>query len=240
MMIGPILGGAARLRYSAATANVVCDGNSITSGEAWTTTPYPAQLSALAPISSQFTVANLGISGQTIRQMNGLDGRSAADVDAAYSAGKKNILLPWGGTNDIDPNVAGLSGAQSALNLADYIAARLAIHPDWYVIVLTCLPFIYNGWSTGTSTTYNAEVDAFNAAIRANYRDWGASMCLDLRADGTLFDMQGDYSLANFETAPRMAVWAPETAGKHIHLTDAGAGYVAALAASALRRVPAR
>lgn len=236
----PIIGSAPRLKFTAATTKVGCDGNSITSGQVWTTTPYPSQLAALAPISGQFSVSNLGVSGQTIRQMNGLDGGSSADVDAAYATGKKNILFAWGGTNDIDPNVANLTGAQAAQNLADYITARLAAHPDWYIVVMTCLPFIYSGWSTATSAAVNAQVDAFNAAILANYRTWGARACLDLRAAGSAFDMQGDYSLANFNASVRAPMWANEATGKHIHLNDTGAAYVAGLCAAVLKRVPAR
>lgn len=236
----PIAGTAPRFRYTASNANVVCDGNSITGGQVWTTQTYPMQLSALAPIASQLNALNLGVSGQTIRQMNGLDGGSSSDVDGAYVAGKKNILVVLGGTNDIDPHVAGLSGAKSAQNLADYVTARLAAHPGWYVMMMTCPPFIYDGWDTATSAIYNAQVDAFNASIRANYRTWGARQLVEFRAAGSLFDMGGDYSLANFETPARMNYWAPEATGKHIHPKDTGAGYIAGLVAAALKRVPAR
>jgi lysophospholipase L1-like esterase len=229
------------LKYSAANTTVTCDGNSITAGIVHTSGPaayYPAQLSALAPISGQVTATNLGISGQTTRQMNGLDGGSTSDVDGAYVAGKKNVLIAWEGTNSID--VAGRTGAQTAQDMADYVAARLAIHSDWIIVVMTTLPLIRGAWSQATTDANNATVEAANNIMRANYRAWGAKAMIDVRTPGTPF-APPDYTLASFEAASVLPYWsANESAGTHIHLNDAGMTYIANLCAATLRRLPTR
>ena len=168
-----ILSNVAKIRFSTANTTVTCDGNSITAGIVHTSGPaayYPAQLSNLSPIKGQFTAANFGGSGQTTRQMNGLDGGSASDVDGAYVAGKKNILIAWEGTNSIDPVAAGRNGIQAAQDMADYVAARIAIHPGWIILVMTTLPFIRAAWTQATTNAVNANVDTANSIMRANHR----------------------------------------------------------------------
>lgn len=237
--MGPILGSVARLKYSAAGTTVTCDGNSITAGIVHTSGPsayYPAQLSALAPVSGQFTCANLGVSGQTTRMMNGLDGGSTSDVDGAFVAGKKNVLIAWEGTNSVDTTAR--TAAQIAQDLADYVAARLALHPEWIIILPTILPFIRGTDSQAVTDEKNSRVDATNALIRTNYRTWGAKALVELRVAPFVLP---DYTLASFETPALLALWAAdEAAGTHIHLRDAGMAFLANACAGVLKRLPAR
>jgi hypothetical protein len=229
------------LKYSAANTTVTCDGNSITAGIVHTSGPsayYPAQLSGMAPISGQFTATNLGISGQTTRQMNGLDGSSTADVDGAYVPGKKNVLIAWEGTNSID--VAGRTGAQTAQDMADYVAARLALHSDWIIVVMTTLPYIRAGWSQATSDATNAQIEIANNIMRANYRAWGAKAIVDVRGTGSPFNLP-NYTLAAFEAGTVLPYWSTvEPAGTHLHINDAGMTVIANMCAATLRRLPTR
>jgi hypothetical protein len=232
-----------KVRYTSAGATVTCDGNSITAGITHTSGPsayYPAQLSALNPIRSQFVASNLGISGQTTRMMNGLDGGSAAGVDSKFVAGKKNILIAWEGTNTIDPAVAGRTGAQAAQDMADYVAARLTANPGWIIIVMTTLPIIRTAWSQATTDTINGNIDTANTLMKANFRTWGAKACIDLRAVGSPFNIP-NYTLASFETTALLALWSSvETAGTHVHLKDAGQAFVANAVAVQLQRLTVR
>lgn len=243
MINGPILGGIAKLKYSASTTTVTCDGNSITAGIVHTSGPaayFPAQLQAMAPISNQFAVTNLGISGQTTRKMNGLDGGSVSDVNATYVNGKKNVLFALEGTNSRD--IANRTGEQMAQDLADYVADRLALHADWIIALPTVLPFIRAGDSQAVTDADNAAIDTLNALIRANYRAWGAKALVELRGPGSPFNLP-DYTLASFETPALLALWATtatEAAGTHIHLRDSGMTFIAQAYAATLRRLPAR
>lgn len=236
-MIGSILSGVAYLKYSDAATTVTCDGNSITNGDTHTTgtaAHYPNQLAALAPISGQFSCLNLGISGQTTRMMNGLDGGSTADVDAAFIPGKKNILIAWEGTNS---ELNGRTGTQWAQDMADYVAARIAANPGWIIVLMTTLPYILSNHSQAQTNQENADIEVANNIMRANYRSWGAKAIVDLRDVGSPFHLP-DYTLASFEAAGVVDLWSKvEGAGNHLHLYDTGMAYVAARCAGVLKRL---
>ena len=226
--MGPIMGGTARLKYSAATANIVFDGNSLTAGVGGG--PYPGYVTSMAPLNGVVTTTNCGINGQTTSAMMG-----ATDVDGAWVAGKTNVLVAWEGTNSIAGG--GRTAAQAAQDMADYITARQAVHP-WRVLLLTCLPR-QDGAGQAQTTALNASLDAYNTILRNTYRAMGARMLVDIRAASSQFNL-ADYQMATFETAAAGGLWAAGETGNHIHLSNAGYFQVAQKVADALKRLPAR
>lgn len=232
--MGPILGGLPRLKYSDATANIVCDGNSLVSGQGGT--PWPTQIRSLAPLNGVVNVTNVGQPGQTTRQMNGLDSSytGVGDVDGAWVAGKTNVLILWEGTNSICNT--GETGAQAASDMVDYITARQATH-KWMVVLLTCIP--RQAGSAAATLDQNARLDAYNAILAGTYRQMGARILVDVRGSGSPFAF-ADYSDATFAAAGSSGYWASGEDGGHIHLSTAGYAYIATIVAAALKRLPAR
>lgn len=199
--------------------NAVCDGNSLVFGVG-ATVPMPAQLlTKLATVSGITpTAPNVGVSGQSTRQMNGLDGGSSADVDAAWVAGKNNILVAWEGTNSVA--FYGRTPAQGATDMTDYIAARRAVHP-WWVVLLTTLP----RFETGN----DALLRDYNTLAKANYLAWGADVLVDVRSAGSPFNFDGETSTGFVAT---QSLWF-ETSN-WVHLNDAGYAIIADRVASAI------
>lgn len=227
--MGPMMSGFAPLKYVSSAVNVRGDGNSLMAGTGGTS--LTTQLEGRAPLSG-FTILNYGIAGQNTLQMIS----AATDVDGGWVAGKTNVLLLWEGSNNIC-NI-GRSAAQSVQDMADYIAARQAVHP-WKILLLTCLPRQTSNGQVQT-TSQSIEIDNYNALLRANYRAIGAHVLVDIRAAGSPFNM-ADYNNATFESmATANGLWATGETGNHIHLSTAGYGVIADYIVPALRRVPAR
>jgi lysophospholipase L1-like esterase len=228
-MTGPILSGSPFQRYSAATVNVVCDGNSLTQGVGALSSPYPSQLGAMDPLKGLVNVTNLGVSGQTTGQMTS----AATDVDGAWVSGKTNILIAWEGTNSITGGQR--TAAQAAQEMTDYIAARQAVQP-WIVVLMTCLP--RQAGTEAASATLNATLDAYNALLKANYKTMGARAIVDVRQAGGPFAF-ADYLDATFTAAAATGLWASGES-PHVHLSGAGYFKVAQMVAAVLKRLPRR
>jgi lysophospholipase L1-like esterase len=101
-------------------ANLVADGDSLTAG-AGGETPYtdflPIYLRRSVP---GWTITNLGIGGQT---MTSMVANAAANVDPLFVAGEPNVVIVWGGSNDI----AGGATATTVYNqYVTYCTARRA------------------------------------------------------------------------------------------------------------------
>ncbi|QJE03052.1 SGNH/GDSL hydrolase family protein [Massilia forsythiae] len=225
-MIGPVLSSSAFQRYSGAGVNVVFDGNSLVAGfqassQAKST---PSQMAALPPLSGAVSVTNIGVSGQTINQMRG---RGSQYADGAYVAGKKNILLAWEGTNTVCNNGSAKTGLAAAADMASYVKERLAAHPDWVIVMMTTLPrFGIEAWSIPDG---NAQLQAYDDYLRANWRAMGCKGLVDVRARGVFT-----------YTGPTMsAVMSPYMA-ETIHCNDLGYGLIAQYCATGLRRLPVR
>lgn len=219
--------------------NVVYDGNSLFWGEG-STGGRTVAAQALPLLQARFAdvaAVNLGVSGQTWRQMDGLDGGSTADVDSAFLIGRTNVLVAWETTNAV---IVGRSGAQAAADCATYLANRLALHPDWRIVLLTTLPrqagLGWTGSDQGQVDSYNAQIEAADALMRANYRAWGARACVDVRCAGSPFRF-ADYAVQRFAADPQL--W-NEAAGGRVHLTNAGYAVIAGLVARAILALPAR
>jgi len=227
-MIGPILSGAARMKYSGVGTNIVFDGNSLVYGYQASSSAksMPSQMAALPPLNGAVQVSNIGVSGQNITQMRS---RGAAQADARYAAGKKNILLAWEGTNTIcnTGSGAGKTGLAAAADMVAYVQDRLAAHPDWFIVMMTTLPrFGLDAWSIADG---NAHLQAYDDYLRANWRAMGCKALVDVRAGGVFV-----YTGTTMD--PKMAPYMAET----IHCNDTGYGLVAQYCAAVLKRLPAR
>lgn len=223
-----------RLKFTSAV-NLVFDGNSLFFGEGATASQFrvPDQVMALAPVAgSGATRTGSGnpVSGQTWRQMNGLDGGSTADVDGAWSAGKTNILIIWETTNSVYNG--GRTGLQAAQDCADYIAARKALNP-WKVVLLTTIPREQGSNQTDRDAK-NAQLAAADNFMRGNYRAMGADVLCDVRVAGSPFAF-ASYLPSDFTAAGD--VWKAGESPR-IHLNDSGYSVIAGLIGSSLRRVP--
>lgn len=224
------------LRYSS-SVNIVFDGNSLVYGDG-ATVPLPQVVAGRAPISgSGAAMTNLGIDGQTWRQMDGLDGGSSADVDGAYAPGKTNILIAWETTNAVCNTHR--SATETIGDLTSYIANRKAVHPDWHIVLMTTLPR-QAGSQLGTDQasidTANATLNAVDDHLRAHYRALGAQALVDVRAPGSPFRFTS-YTPADFDAT---ATYWSEASGSRIHLNDTGYLLVASMIALTLRRLSAR
>jgi hypothetical protein len=219
--MGPLMGGFAHARFDAASYAMAGDGNSIMDPAY---SDLLTQLQALAPISGSFTISNFGLSGQSVQQMTA----NHADVDAAYVAGKVNYLLAFEITNNIYND--GRTGLQTCADLAAYITAVKAVHP-WRVILMTGIPRGSLFGSTWNVTTGEAQMQAANTYIRANYRAMGAVALVESRRAGGPFDFTDCTNAANFPAG----LWTDKT-----HPNSAGKAYLAQYIADTFKRLPAR
>lgn len=234
-MIG--LSGAARIR-DWARVNLVFDGNSLVNGVGASnqaTTALPAQVAAASPINGVISATNLGIGGQTTRQMDGLDGGSASDIDGAYVSGKANVLVLWEGTNSIC-NV-GRTSDQALSDLQIYVTDRQANGRQWTMMALTTLPRQASPLISSQTdiNTYNAILADYNAKLMANYRALGLAAVADVRQSGSPFAFS-DYSSASFGASN---LWS-EGNGSRVHLNDAGYALIASYVAAQWIRMPFR
>lgn len=190
-MIGPILSGIARAKFDTAHYAMTWDGNSISDGQI---SDLVTQTASLAPISNQITISNFAVNGKSIQWL--IDNLVSRGVHNSYVAGKKNFLMLWEGTNSIFND--GRTGLQAASDYVGYINAVKAVHPGWSIILGTCIPrgdFLGTYW---TVTTGEAELQALNAYLRANYRSMGADALVEMRRSGGPFDFTDSSNGANF------------------------------------------
>ena len=154
-------------------ANLMCDGDSLTYGYgSRANRSYPSQLG----LSSSIQVWNLGLAGQTMASMVTV---AATLVDPNFVSGQTNVLVIWGGTNDL---FGGTAPATVYADLSSYISARCSA--GWNKIaVLTCLP------RTGDNETNRA---TYNSLITANTA--GADVVVDVASNSDLSnDTNGTY-----------------------------------------------
>jgi hypothetical protein len=171
-------------------------------------------------------LTNLGISGQTWRKMDGLDGYSSADVDGAFVAGSYNILWAWEGTNSIV--AGGRTGMQAISDATTYIANRRAAHPWNKIVGGTVPPRMDSTTDQPTVDNFNQQIDIYNAYLLANYKSMGFDAVFDVRQAGSPFNLP-DYQIATFNAnaaQPNSPYWSADANGLHIHLSNAGNDYV--------------
>jgi hypothetical protein len=172
------------------------------------------------------TLNNLGISGQTWRKMDGLDGYSSADVDGAFVPGAFNILWAWEGTNSI---AGGASGMQAVSDATTYIAHRRAANPWNKIIGGTVPPRMDSSSDQTLVSNVNAQIDIYNAYLLANYKAMGFDAVFDVRQAGSPFNLP-NYLLDTFNTNAAATAtspyWASDSNGIHVHLSNIGNDYV--------------
>lgn len=239
-MMGPIMGGVARLKYSAAKTYVRFEGNSLTAGAGTTggvPSYYPSQVQVLPPINNQFTVENKGSSGQTTGQMIAEGGSGyQCDQMVAQKTGQgfTCVVVFWEGTNSISQSSTGPVDGTTAADLTrQWIQGRIAANPGVKIVVLTTLPRQGGYWGDPLTNQY---LDDYNRILKANYRAWGAKALVDVRAPGSPFAFAG-YTNADFTASSVAPYW---SAGDRIHLNDAGYVLIARWVAAALNRLTAR
>lgn len=232
--------------------NIVFDGNSLIAGQGGAQN-IPRCVAKIAPIATSTAVGylpdatstgtgkwtsnkgvrvtNLGVNGQTWRQMNGLDGYSSADVDGAFDAatGIQNVLGTWEITNTATLSKRTVS--QIAGDMQGYTTARRAAHPWAKIFTGTALPRMNSATDQSIVDADNLLIDQVNAYLLANYQALGFDAVFDVRKAGTYFDMQGDYSIAHFNAmaAASGSYWATSASGDgttHVHLNSDGYWYI--------------
>lgn len=193
--------------------NLVVDGNSNGAGYAasqgynWVNTI----LAPRAPISSQISVGNVAISGQTLAQM----AANHADVDAYWVSGKTNVLLVIEIINSISTNG---SASQTAADMAAYCAAVKSVHP-WKIVAVTGGPR-YQAYGHGTVAQLNQEIINANARIIQDQRVIGLDGVADIRFSGSVFNYS-DYSLLSNYNGFSTADGSDSNGPIRVHYTDA-------------------
>lgn len=169
----------------------------------------------------------LGVNGQTWRQMDGLDGGDSSKVDGAYIQGKVNILVAWETINSGNRTVL-----QNVADARSYIANRLALHPDWRIVLVTSLPV--ESWRGERETlALNARLQAVDDIFRASYRDMGAEALIDVRAPGSPWRYSG-FTPADFDATQELWYTAD---GARVHPNDAGYALITEWVIQALERL---
>ena len=208
--------------------NVVCDGDSITYGYNSTINQsWPRMLGRL--LGNDFQVYNIGVPSEQIGTLAmtgsqvGVNGcmaaNAAANVDALIQAGKTNVLIVFGGTNDIVSSIGNQTGAAAYTRLMTYLAARRTA--GWTkIVVVTSLPRP-SGASSGSGAGLD-ETDrlTFNSSIRS-----GALASCDAIADAG-----ADSRIGNGPGVTNSAFYAND----NIHLAASGDYVVASLVRNAL------
>ena len=245
-MIEALRSGFPKLKYTTAGVNVVLAGNSLIVGYGTTanSNAIGPQLKAMSTLNNLVTPLMRGVSGQTTRQMNGLDGGTGlAALQSSWVEGKVNVMIVWEYTNSIFNTGNNRTGVQAAQDMADFIAARLAEHP-WRIVVMTGLPRFQITPPAGTTIdSLNAEMNIANQLMRDNFRAWGAVALCEMRGTGTLFDLP-NYAFSTFDALQYNGVspWTSTTydaAGNHIHLSDTGYTIPSIALNNTLARLPA-
>ena len=197
---------------------IIFDGDSLTYGtdgaSGRQTTPYPSALTA--GLSSRYAWDNFGVPAQTLVQM---EADAATQIDANLNRNAFCALVVWGGLNDMATANGSQSGATTFGRLQTYCNSRRAagwtLANNAPIYVITAPP----SNSVGVDGTFETRRNAYNTLIRAG--DSSYDRVIDLASDSRLDDGTG-------------TVNATIDAGDHVHLTNTGYGYVAALVKTAL------
>lgn len=239
------LGGINPLRYSSAV-NIVFHGNSLVFGQSGATVPVgamPYQVQHQAPVNNTTLCQNLGVNGQSWGQM--LSGGSGDSVDALYDPTRTNILIAWEGHNDMLGQ--GKTPEQAFADAQTYTSQRLAAHPGWRVIHMTCLPAYYQSWNDAQSADGNSKLDRYNELLRIGWSNIGAKALVEVRPKGSPFDLQ-NYNKSTFAAAAfqGQSIWSPNDQqggggvgqNQFVHCSDIGYSIIAQFVSSVLKRLP--
>lgn len=187
----------AHLDQPAPAKRIIFDGDSLTVGFGnLNGGSYPVQLLTALGFDG-YSPRNYGVSGQTLAQM---EADAATEVDTQFDAARsKNILIAWGGTNDI---IFGADATTTYNRMVTYCTNRRAA--GWKVLV--CDIIARGNFNAGQNTIKNT----VNANLAANWATF---------ADG-FAQLSARSELSN---AANTTYYSADT----IHLTDAGYSVVA-------------
>lgn len=211
--------------------NVVVDGNSHYAQWVYPAINTVGEFGALMARSGASS-SNFAVPGQTWSDM----ALNASSTDAAWVAGKVNVLVCGEGTNTFH---GGGTGAPVRTTVEDeitdarqFIAGRLARNP-WRVVLCGTIP---RGGRTEDAPK-NALTKSSDDYKAANFRDMGAHAYCDFRAS-PYFDGDGNSTAS---TIPWMGVsgLCQETAAPFIHPIGAPRTAFAGRIAAALQTLPA-
>ncbi len=180
--MGPLMGGVPVIRYTTSSAVIVFDGNSLVLGASGATDPMPAQVFRSAPVNSTSACTNSGTNGARTNEMIT---QAAAQIDPLFNAAKNNILVVWEGRNSIYNG--GRTPAAAWVEIQDYVAARLALHPEWKIVLMTVLPQRASTDTDASAAATWATFQQFNDLMRAGWRATGAKALVDVVAPGSPF-----------------------------------------------------
>lgn len=197
-----------RVQFVSRQALIVFAGNSLTAGTNASSTEqfYPNQCMRLLRSGEPFL--NFGTPSQTTPQMITA---ATTQVDPAYDANRKCVVVAWEGLNDL---FAGSTAAQAYANLVSYYGARKA---KGFVVIAATIIDCQNGSKPGSFDTDRATV---NANLLANYLTWGHAVA-DLAAQPELSNANDTTYFSTDKT----------------HLTDAGYAVVASVVRTAIEAV---
>ena len=224
---------------------VVCDGDSLTTGENCTVgkgtasplaTSYPGVVQRL--LGNRYHVFNLGRSGLTVTAMNN---DAARRVDALLApAERPPVVVIEGGTNDfgidgsIKPPMPVAQAVQTVYGrLQTYWGARHAARPDVTVFDVTNLPAAHPAYvrNLGSASGFNERRDALNALRKSPPSGMDGARpdrLVDLTAIPHLGHDGDEKDAAYFQ------------ADDGTHLTDAGYALKGAAVAGAIVALPNR
>lgn len=226
-----MMGGLARVRFAASDSVILFHGNSLVYGATYASQPFPGLVQALAPISNTNTCVNLGTNGI---QTPALISEAPSVIDARFDAAKKNLLVVWEGRNHIFNG--GATPAQAWSSMQTYIAGRLAAHPQWKIVLMTCIPQRVPADTDATCAATWAQFEVFNNLMRNGWRATGAKALVDTTQTGSPF--ANLVTLADFNGIGLYNTTADP--GYYVHLVNAGNAVIGQMVASALRRLPKR
>lgn len=143
--------------------NVVFEGDSLSSSGVNSTTlavnTYNDTMPAFAvagvdPRAVLFNNSSFG------KQLTTMVSGAAANIDTRYSTGKQNVVVLWGGTNDLGLGAA--SSSDVLTRISTFVAARRAV--GWKVVTVTMLPRSDGAKPVG----FDANRATINTALNAN------------------------------------------------------------------------
>ncbi len=229
--MGPMMGGVPVVRYTTSSAVIVFDGNSLVLGASGATDPMPAQVFRNPPISSTSACTNSGTNGARTYEMTS---QAAAQIDPLFNAAKDNILVVWEGRNSMYNG--GRTPAQAWAEVQAYVSARLALHPEWKIVLMTVLPQRASTDTDASAAATWATFQEFNDLMRAGWRAAGAKALVDVVASGSPF-LLTSFAIADFNA---IGLWSPTETTQWVHLSNAGYAYIASLVSASLRRLRKR
>lgn len=187
------------------TGLLAFDGDSLTLGKS---VPDNYVTKVMRSLGGAYSFGDLAVDGQ---QLPAMTTNAPSTIDPKYSAARaKNIVIVWGGTNDI--KLGGVTGATAYSRLQTYCAARRSA--GWKVVVLTLLP------REAGASGFETERQSFNTSVRTNWATFADALA-DVGNDATIGPNNADASTTYYQT-------------DRIHLTEAGYRIVAPLVKTAL------